>query len=591
MPIHFRTCATFAAVVLLTTACGDLAAEGQQEVTDGKAEAVVGGEAIHGPRSDFLGAVGALVGPGGCTGTLVAPNKVLFAAHCTCGSLEGWTFALPHLQDVPASRIGVLDCSGADATAQCFSGTAVRHPEFNCSSDNLEQFRTAGTDLAVLTLDNPVPASLATPQPVYLGQFWADFLGTGGIAAGFGNFAEDFHCNDSPIIGISEFTRRQWTGFGIAEEYDPCDALFFEGACADVPYYFSPVSSPMRLGRGDSGSALFGIRHGIPMVIGVWYGNKCPETGGAAGIAKHVWAETADRHNFFFNRPLGHNAVWIAENIDLPFATTVEEIRSMAALFSNNILRLNDRASVLSQNPSGAALTVTATGPAMGRGTQLDVGVEAQTRNILAGGKLSLNHRAVVNGDISATFYLKQPDAVVTGAEHFDTVIRVPDALESVTLIQSTTSSQDISLNTPSGGAVNTLAIAPGHYRDIRLKPFTRLQLSAGVYVVRNFLADTDSIVEFSLLDATYLVVTGSFLWRGTTNGGQGLIGLKSGGKIENFITGTIVSPSSQHAVVVDTAGDGPAMLGAIFAGWIEIHQGKQIKHVPFGFPWAPALQ
>lgn len=126
------------------------------------------------------------------------------------------------------------------------------------------------------------------------------------------------------------------------------------------------------------------------------------------------------------------------------------------------------------------------------------------------------------------------------------------------------------------------------------LKQNTKLFLGGGVYIFKNFTAEPGAIVDFIEGSPTYIVVNGSFSWRGETRGANSysastLWALSGGGTIQRYLTGTVVAPNG--SIVVDTAGDGPAVYGAIFAKTIEIHQGKQIQHMPFQFPWAPALK
>lgn len=64
--------------------CGGVPEDAGETGLGSSTAAVVGGTAIHGPSLGPDGAVGALSSltkQAGCTGTLVAPNKVLTAAH------------------------------------------------------------------------------------------------------------------------------------------------------------------------------------------------------------------------------------------------------------------------------------------------------------------------------------------------------------------------------------------------------------------------------------------------------------------------------------------------------------------------------
>lgn len=87
-------------------------------------------------------------GPAACTGTLIAPDKVLTATHCAWG--DG-----PHV----FSLGGVGPLSRFEAPAR----QVHIHPEYTKAPDAMARF---AVDHAVLHLSRPVPADIATPLSI-----------------------------------------------------------------------------------------------------------------------------------------------------------------------------------------------------------------------------------------------------------------------------------------------------------------------------------------------------------------------------------------------------------------------------------------
>ncbi|KAJ2375330.1 hypothetical protein IW150_002611 [Coemansia sp. RSA 2607] len=134
---------------------------------------IVGGSPA--PSSDFkyiayIEAQSFVFGVAVCTGSLIAPNVVMTAAHCT--------YISSFLQFSPDDfQVGFSHTTPDQTTL--FKGYAVKdvlvHPDFSKS--------TLKNDIALLVLNDTIPASVAEPVKLYAGDVYLD---TPLTAAGFG---------------------------------------------------------------------------------------------------------------------------------------------------------------------------------------------------------------------------------------------------------------------------------------------------------------------------------------------------------------------------------------------------------------------
>ncbi len=91
---------------------------------------------------------------GFCTGTLIAPQLVLTAAHCMFDKESGRAFTADEIQFLAGWRNG---------RAEAYRGVRrmVVHPEY--TFDSVNRLDRVGTDLALLELDQPIRLPSITP--------------------------------------------------------------------------------------------------------------------------------------------------------------------------------------------------------------------------------------------------------------------------------------------------------------------------------------------------------------------------------------------------------------------------------------------
>lgn len=164
----WRFCATLGCVWILAGPLAGAAAAQTAEDLKRRSELVPGVIGADDRRiltdETAFRAVGRLnvAGSGFCTATLVAPDRVLTAAHCLFIKRTGARARPDRLHFLAGYRKGAY-------RAHRVVAATVLHPDY--AFDAGRSLAGAAADIAVLTLSAPIPPAEATPIPIAEGGF------------------------------------------------------------------------------------------------------------------------------------------------------------------------------------------------------------------------------------------------------------------------------------------------------------------------------------------------------------------------------------------------------------------------------------
>ena len=209
---------------------------------------IIGGEETTVEENPFVVALTTEDGFQFCGGTIVAPTKVLTAAHCTDG------------QEAAKIRVvaGRTTLSAGGGTTAGVTGIWM-HPDWNSSA--------LTSDASVLTLDTPLaeaPLALASPSDadLYAAGANSTVLGWGVTESGGGSTSDTLRKVDVPVTADDTCTA------SYKEEFDPTTMV-----CAGL------AEGGKDSCQGDSGGPLVGTAaDGTRKLIGiVSWGEGCAE--------------------------------------------------------------------------------------------------------------------------------------------------------------------------------------------------------------------------------------------------------------------------------------------------------------------------
>lgn len=231
-----------------------------------------------------------------------------------------------------------------------------------------------------------------------------------------------------------------------------------------------------------------------------------------------------------------------------------------AAVQAAGTLLLDDRSSV--KNVAGSLAPVANAGSG-----STQVGNDARTGSIASAGPVTIQHRAVIGGDItSASSVTAASDATINGATHANAAVFLPDppALPSFPAASG-------SLNVNSGTSASP---APGAYASASVNG--TLLLAAGVYFFNSLTINAGATVRAN--PGTQIFVRDALVLNASIRAASGtalqpiLLGFAGSNlSLGAAFDGTLVAPS---ASVVLAPGGNPTFVGAFFSKNLEVGPG-----------------
>jgi hypothetical protein len=511
-----------------------------------------------------------------CSGTLVAPNQVLTAAHCLCKSQTGTVTFAGNDGNVAATArkwpiIGHVTAPNAKVCADDWADLGEGDPAFHMPWDIA--LLTIGPDAVGLPPITPMPMYLAdTGRAVSNGT-----LHLNAWAAGYGNNAP------APWVGPTGqcagcSVRRSGPIGEVIYGADSCSYVGpvpLEEDCYNSPLFYAKSISKgnwTEASTGDSGSGLF-----FNIDLACTNSNEGTTQTGLVGGVYSAWHDATDTRSRW--APLGHSGKFICDNLNVPFARTVAQGRSDAIYALGNV-SLNDRSRVLAE-PTGAI------GTTVSAGGTVNVGTDALVGAVSANGTVDLRERAVVQNTVRATGSIIPQNGVSTGTRSEGLCSKVEPFSLTVPFSAGTS---DWTVENIRGPALADYPIAPSRsVKDLTVRAGVRLIFQPGLYVFRNLDVESGAVLKIPANTWIFVLGAGEQRVRGDIDADARLLfwGMPNATSVAlgGEWRGALVAPKAH---VVGDMRTGAMLSGNFFVNHFTLHQGRWLFGVPFAGSWVP---
>lgn len=497
----------------------------------------------------------------GCSATLVAPDRLITAAHCLCDTSTGnVVFA-----QLPNAEFKIVDASWP-------SNAKVCGDDWMTTSDE-DPVAYSPWDVAVLTIaPDQMTGQLPgiTPVTPYLADTDIGF-DTGRIAqsiwaVGYGN---NVPAEWDPDACIGCGVRRSGPLEEVEMASDPCDVPL-EVDCFRARILRARAidgGEITEFSQGDSGGGLFlnvdRFATGMESLV---------------GVASHYLDDDENKQRW---APLGHSGDFLWDALGMPPTFTLAQQLVGTAIYGRGHVRVNDRARVvIPGNPNSGRRVVA--------GGYVRIGVDAFAGDVRARDSVEVADRGRTTS-VQTSRRLYVGNGANTGPSLQGEFMKFDDFSLAVPFPNPTTPLQVVE-----SGQIRTLTAGPQGNWAVRSGGTLRLS-QPGVYIFSELSLNSNSTLQAFTTPVWIYIMSSQLQLHGRvmSSASRVMVGAPnalSGGILGEF-QATLVAPNALiHADMVA----GAKIAGSIFVREFELHQGRFFEHIPFAnaagvaHPWVP---